>query len=115
MVSEKGKYNGYLKPFFKNLSFEPVPKDRNGLGAIWATLVNGAKDLLQNDNGNVATQVNVSGHYQNPDIDFWSAAFELIRNAYLQALALGFDKPETAPAPEQKVISQEAVLKAKDQ
>jgi hypothetical protein len=48
-------------------------------------------------------------------LDFWSAAFELIRNAYLQALAQGFNKPEIAPAPEKKIISPQAIMQARDQ
>jgi hypothetical protein len=101
-----------MKPFFENLQFEPVPKDRKGLGAIWASLVNGAKDLLENQDNAVATKIPVSGHYSDPNIDFWSAAFGLIKNAYLQALAQGFDHPELAPAPDKHAISQSAVDQA---
>jgi hypothetical protein len=112
MVSAKGDFNGYVKPFFQNLQFEPMPKDRNGLAALWASIVNGVKDLLENKDDAVATKIPVSGHYSNPDIDFWSAAFGLIRNAYLQALAQGFDHPEIAPAPEKQEISATAVNQA---
>jgi len=100
MVSHKGTYNGYLRPYFSDLAFEPVPKDRGGLGAIWASIMNGIKDILENDDNIVATQVPVSGDYKNPDIDFWTAAFGLIRNAWFEALAQGFQHPELAPAPE---------------
>jgi hypothetical protein len=112
MVSAKGDFNGYIKPFFQNLQFEPMPKDRNGLAAIWASLVNGVKDLLENDEDAVATKIPVSGHYQDPNIDFWSAAFGLIQNAYLQALAQGFDHPEIAPQPDKQNISNNAVKQA---
>jgi hypothetical protein len=112
MVSAKGDFKGYVKPFFKNLQFEPVPKDRNGLAAIWASLVNGMKDLLENQEDAVATTIPISGHYKNPNIDFWSAAFGLIQNAYLQALAQGFKTPEIAPAPEKEEISNAAVKQA---
>jgi hypothetical protein len=114
MVSAKGDFNGYVKPFFQNLQFEPMPKDRNGLGELWANLVNGVKDLLENKDNAVATKIPVSGHYNNPDIDFWSAAFGLIRNAYLQALAQGFDHPEIAPAPEKQDISPDVAERAAD-
>jgi hypothetical protein len=112
MVSAKGDFNGYLKPFFQNLQFEPMPKDRNGLGALWASMVNGVKDLLENKDDAVATKIPISGHYSDPNIGFFSAAFGLIRNAYLQALAQGFDKPEIAPAPEKQQISPAAVQQA---
>jgi hypothetical protein len=112
MVSAKGDFKGYIKPFFQNLQFEPVPKDRDGLAAIWASLVNGVKDVLQNQDKAVATTVPISGHYSDPNVDFWSAAFGLIKNAYLQALAQGFQHPEIAPAPEKQQISETAVKQA---
>jgi hypothetical protein len=112
LVSAKGNFNGYAKPFFQNLQFEPVPKDRDGLAALWASLVNGVKDLLQNDEKNVATTIPISGHYTDPNIDFWSAAFGLFKNAYLQALAQDFKHPEISPAPEKQDISPTALKKA---
>ncbi len=99
MVSKEGAFNGYLKPYFQNLSFEPVPKDRGTLAAIWAGLANGIKALVTNDKGVIATNVDVKGNYANPDVDIWQAAFGIIKNAYLQALAKGFNTPELAPAP----------------
>ncbi len=105
MVSAKGDFNGYLKPFFENLEFEPMPKDRDGIAALWAGLVNGMKDLLENKQDIVATEIPISGHYSDPDVDIFSAAFGLVRNAYLQALAQGFDRPELAPAPEKHDVS----------
>jgi hypothetical protein len=101
MVSEKGSFDGYVKPYFQNLKFEPVPKDRGTLAAIWASIANGLKDLVTNDQGVVATEVPVKGSYQDPDVDFWSASFGILKNAYLQALAKGFDTPELAPSPTQ--------------
>ncbi len=99
MVSKDGNFNGYVKPYFADLAFEPVPKDRNSLGAIWSMIANGLKDLLENDDEVVATKIPISGHYDNPDVDFWEAAFGLLRNAYLEALAKGFETPELAPSP----------------
>lgn len=114
MVSANGDFKGYLKPFFQHLEFEPMPKDRDSVAAIWASLVNGVKDLLENQENNVATTIPISGHYKDPNVDFWAAAFGLIKNAYLQALAQGFEHPEIAPAPEKQEISTDALKKAKD-
>ena len=112
MVSAKGGYNGYAKPFFQDLVFEPMPKDRGGLAEIWSALVNGVKDLLENYNNAVATTIPISGRYSNPDVDIWSAAFGIIENAWFQALAHGFKAPEIAPDPEKLDINPEAVNKA---
>ena len=106
MISHHGEFNGYVKPYFEDLQFEPMPKDRDGLAAIWAGIVNGLKDLVENDDKTVATNIPISGRYDDPDIDIWSAAFGIIRNAYLQALAKDFNKPEISPAPVQQAKSQ---------
>ena len=115
MVSANGDFNGYVKPFFQNLQFEPMPKDRDGLAAIWASLVNGFKDIFENDDNAVATNVPISGHFQDPNIDFWSAAFGLIKNAFLQSLSKDFNHPEITPAPEKQQISNQALDKAVNQ
>jgi hypothetical protein len=99
MVSKEGGFEGYLKPYFQNLAFEPVPKDRGTLAAIWASLANGIKGLVTNDQGIIATDVPIKGNYKDPKVGTFSAAFGLVKNAYLQALAKGFDRPELAPAP----------------
>ena len=109
MVSAKGNYNGYAKPFFRNLKFEALPKDHSGLAALWASLVNGVKDVLENQEDAVATTVPITGHYTDPTIDFWSAIFGLLSNAFLQALAQGFESPEIAPAPAQQQVNPEAI------
>jgi hypothetical protein len=97
MKSEKGNYNGYMKPFFSNLQFEPMPKDRKGLGVIWASLVNGVKGLVENDKKVIATTVPVKGKYTDPKVDFWSAAFGVLKNAWIEALQEKFNTPEIAP------------------
>jgi hypothetical protein len=99
MLSKEGHFDGYVKPYFQNLAFEPVPKDRGTLAAIWSSIANGLKGLVTNDKGVVATEVPVHGTYKDPNVDFWSAAFGIVKNAYLQALVKGFDKPEITPSP----------------
>jgi len=98
MVSKEGSYDGYMKPFFKDLQFEPMPKDRDGLAALWASIVNGLKGIIENDDTKtVATQVPIHGEYKDPHIDFWSAAFGILKNAWIEALKQKFNTPEIAP------------------
>jgi hypothetical protein len=99
MVSKEGHFEGYVKPYFQNLEFEPVPKDRGTLAAIWSSFANGIKDLVTNDQGVIATNVPVKGTYKDPDVSIWEAAWGIFKNAYLEALAKGFNTPQLAPAP----------------
>lgn len=97
MTSHDGNFEGYVKPFFQDLEFEPVPKDRGGPAAIWSAVANGVKDVLQDKRNAVATNIPISGHYDKPDVHIFTAAFGLIKNAYLQMLATDFNKPEMVP------------------
>jgi hypothetical protein len=99
MVSRDGHFDGYVKPYFQNLAFAPVPKDRGTLAAIWSGIANGVKDIFTNDEGVVATEVPVHGSYTDPDADIFAAAFGVVKNAYFEALAKGFNQPELAPSP----------------
>jgi hypothetical protein len=101
LVSKEGHFEGYVKPFFQNLSFEPVPKDRGTLAAIWATLVNAAKSVVTSDKGVIATNVPVKGSYQDPNVSAFDAIMSALGNAYFQAIGQGFNQPEIAPAPVQ--------------
>jgi hypothetical protein len=99
MVSKEGSYDGYMKPFFQDLVFEPMPKDRDGLAELWSSIVNGLKSILENDDTKtVATQVPVHGKYSDPKIGTWEAAFGVIKNAWFDALQQKFNSPELAPA-----------------
>ncbi len=110
MVSKEGSYDGYMKPFFTDLKFEPMPKDRGGIAAIWASIVNGLKGIVENDETKtVATQVPVHGKYTDPHVEFWTAAFGILKNAWFQALAEKFNSPAIAPGgkpPEQPKLAQ---------
>ena len=99
MVSKEGNFNGYVKPYFQGLSFEPVPKDRGTLAAIWAGLANGIRALVTNDKGVIATNVQLKGNFQNPNISTMEAIFGVLKNAYFQALEEGFNTPQIAPTP----------------
>ena len=78
MVSKEGNFEGYVRPYFQNLEFEPVPKDRGTLAAIWSSLANGIKDLMTNDQGIVATDVPVKGTYKDPTFPFWTLPGEFL-------------------------------------
>ncbi len=101
MVSKDGHFDGYLKPYFQNLAFEPLPKDRGTLAAVWSGIANGVKSIFTNDQHVVATEVPIHGTYKDPSVGVLSAIVGVIANAYFESLAKGFDSPQIAPAPTQ--------------
>lgn len=95
--SDKGIYHGYVKPFFYKLEFEPRPADEGNPGAIWSGVLNTVKGLFENDRQVIATQGEISGRVDQPDVDAVSAIAGVLSNAYIEALRTGFD-PIHAPA-----------------
>ena len=96
LASDKGIYHGYVKSFFYRLEFEPKSSDEGNPGAIWSGVLNTVKGLFENDQQVIATQSEISGRADQPQVDSTSAIMGILSNAYIQALRTGFD-PSRAP------------------
>jgi len=105
LSSDKGIYHGYVKPFFYRLEFEPKPADEGNPGAIWSGMLNTVKGLFENDQQVIATQSEVSGRVDQPNVDALSALTGILWNAYIEALRPGFDPTHTPPKPTDTVTT----------
>ena len=105
LTGDKGVYHGYVKPFFKDLVFEPKPADEGNLGAVWSGVLNTVKGLFENDKKVIATQTEISGRVDQPQIDTLSAIGGVLWNAYIEALRPGFDPTHAPPAPTDTVTT----------
>ncbi len=97
LTSDKGVYHGYAKPFFYQLEFEPKPSDKGNPGAIWSGILNMSKRLFENDQHTVATQTDITGRLDQPQIDVIGVLAGVLANAYINALRPGFD-PMSSPS-----------------
>jgi hypothetical protein len=87
-----GHYNGYLKPFFKNLEFRAVPDpDKNLLQRAAVKLASTAQNLLKSDEGKVATKAPFEGDFADNKVDVWTTVENLLRNAFVTSLREGFE------------------------
>lgn len=87
-----GHYDGYLKPFFRDLEFKAVPDNSKNFAQRAATKVASmVKDLLKNDNGQVATKAPFQGNFQDNRVDLWTTIENLLRNAFVQSLREGLE------------------------
>jgi hypothetical protein len=105
LTSDKGVYRGYVKPFFYQLVFEPKSSDEGNPGAIWSGILNVTKGLFEDDQHVIATQSNISGRVDQPNIDTMAAVTGVIRNAYIEALRKGFDPTHSPSKPADTVTT----------
>jgi len=93
----RGEVTGYVKPMFTNLQVYSRAKDK-GKSVIhqsYELAVGGAAKLLRSHSTQaVATNVNLSGKLDNPNVSTLQAVLELMRNAFLNAIVPGFDRQE---------------------
>lgn len=101
----KGIYQGYIKPFFSHLEFEPKPDDKDTPGVFWASILNIIKGLVENDKEVIATQASISGRVDQPNIDVLSAITGVLWNAYVKSLQPGFDPLHSPPVPTDTVTT----------
>lgn len=87
-----GHYEGYIKPFFKDLEFKAVSDpSKNMIQRAAAKVVSAAQDLLKNENDQVATKAPFKGDFQNNQVDLWTTIENLLRNAFVQSLREGLE------------------------
>jgi hypothetical protein len=90
--AEGGRYDGYVKPFFKDLQFEAVPDPTKNLAQRAATRIAAAvTGLLKNDKGDVATKAPFQGNFDDNQVDVWTTIQNLLRNAFVQSLREGLE------------------------
>lgn len=97
--AKDGAYHGYGKPFFKDLQFKSARDKNDSLGKkIKETAADVVSSVLKNDKDQkVATKAPFSGTFAQNDVDVWTAVDLLLRNAFVQALREGFDRPLGGP------------------
>ena len=93
--AKDNQITGHVKPFFANLEVYSRSKDKNKplLHQAYELTVGGAAKLLSNHSTKaVATNVDLNGKLQNPDVSTLQALGELARNAFINAIVPGFDR-----------------------
>jgi hypothetical protein len=95
--SKQGNFRGYVKPMVEGLDvLRWKEEDERPIEKLWQALVGGAAELLENQpNDRLATRIPLSGHFNQPDVNGWTAALSLLRNAFIEALRHGLDPRST--------------------
>ncbi|HEX7468302.1 MAG TPA: DUF748 domain-containing protein [Methanobacterium sp.] len=88
MAAEDGKFKGYVKPIIKDLKVVG-PEDRHDkfFNKVWEQIVGAAGVIFRNQKKDqVATKVNMEGSFKNPHTNTLDAIWEVMLDAFVQAL-----------------------------
>jgi hypothetical protein len=93
-AARKGRFDGYVKPFIKDLDVLSWRKesDESVPNRLWQGIVGTAASILENPKKDQsATRIPISGRLENPEVGVWGALGSLLKNAFIQALRRGLD------------------------
>jgi len=93
MATKDGKFKGYVKPIIKDLKvLSPEDSSDSFLHKIWESIVGAAGVIFRNQKENqVATKITIIGTFKNPKTKTLDAIWEVLRNAFVQALMSSVD------------------------
>jgi len=89
--ADNGTYEGYTKPFLRDLKFTDAPSDRNVLKRVATKAASAVSELLKNKQGKVATKAPFKGNFNDNKVDVWTTIQYLLRNAFVQSLREGIE------------------------
>ena len=88
-----GKFKGYVKPLIKDLDVVGMEDKNDGFfQKAKESVIGVAADIFKNHKKDqLATKVPIEGSFKNPSIDNWEAVWEVLRNAFIEALMPSID------------------------
>jgi len=93
MAARDGKFIGYVKPEITNLKVLG-PQDRHDsfFHKVWESVVGAAAFVFKNQKKDLlATKVTIKGNFKDPQTKTLDAVWEILRNAFIQALMPSID------------------------
>lgn len=93
VAAKEGKFKGYVKPVIKDLDVVGIEdKDDNFLQKVWESVVGATGVIFKNQKKDqLATKVPMEGNFDDPDVRTFTAIWEVLRNAFIQALLPSVD------------------------
>ncbi len=120
MAAKDGKFKGYVKPIIKDLDVVgPQDKHDSFFNRVYEHIVGAAGVILKNQKKEqVATKVKMEGDFKNPDTNTIDAIWQVLRNAFIQALLPSVDneidlKSVNTQKPEEKKNLFQRIFKSK--
>jgi hypothetical protein len=111
IAAKNGDYKGYVKPIIKDLKvLGPQDSNKSFLHKVYEAAISvGAFVLTNHPKDQIATKIQLEGTFKKTYIDNWSAIFEVLRNAFVQAIFPSLDNDitinsVTKPAPPKTLL-----------
>ncbi len=110
-AAKEGAFTGYVKPLIKDLDVVGLAdREDNFFNQLWEQVVGAAGVVFRNQRKDqVATKVELNGRLDGPRVNTLSAVFDLLGNAFIQALLPAVDhqidlRSVDAPATDRKGV-----------
>ena len=86
--ASKGRFTGYVKPATRDLDIVRIKAEEKApLEAVKGFFVKLLADLFENKpKDQLASKIEFSGSFQDPDVNLWTAVSSFFRNAFVRAL-----------------------------
>ena len=86
---------------FSNIKVYDAQKDKDKpiSHQAYELAVGGAANVKNSSTQKIATEVNVSGKLNNPDVSTWQAILQFVENGFVEAILPGFDRQIKQYAP----------------
>jgi len=93
IAAKDGNFAGYVKPLIQDLDvLGKEDRHDNILQKMWEGLVGTVGEVFRNQNRDqVATKIQFKGNIKNPDTEVWTAIYNVLENAFIQALQPSID------------------------
>jgi hypothetical protein len=93
IATQKGHYEGYVKPFLDHVDFTPPKSDDKNLGEhLWQSLVAAVSELFKNKaTKQIGTRIPFSGDAQNFNVSTLRAIANGLHQGFIKALPQGFE------------------------
>jgi hypothetical protein len=90
VVSEDGRFDGYIQPALRDVDVLRIDEEigeQSLFATLWEALVGGTAELLENQpEDQLAARIPLSGSFEEPDLGAWGALVSLFQNGYVEAL-----------------------------
>lgn len=101
-AADQGRFKGYVKPIVKELEVKGVEDKKDGfLQKVKETVIDVVGDILENPKKDqIATKIPVQGSFGESSVGVWQAVWEVLKNAFIEALLPSIDNEIDISSPD---------------